>query len=463
MRVFGNTYLIRPSPNVNLTLEDFCAYYNCTPTLLRPNTTPHFPVFNALEAPMDNSPSPFVRDAWARLLAQYPGDLPALIYGILTYGCSIGYQGPEVRIRSKNLETASLDPRLMTEMLRKDLAMGRVIIVNENAFPFISSPLGFVPKQGDKLRRIHHLSYPRKTSTNNGINRDYGYLEYIRIWDVVDQVLKAGRGCFIMKRDMEAAFRNIPVASAQQWLLGFHWHGQNYKERCLPFGLRTAPFIFNLFAEALQWLLHSWLQWDMVSHLLDDVIHIIPENEVFLLDQKAVDYIRLCNVLGIPMSKEKDAMGQVVTVLGYEIDTIHSMIRLPPEKLAKAVKCTQAALAMGSMTLWELQVLTGYLSWCAPAVQLGWVFCRRLWDWQRDFKAHKRPRERIPRVVREDLTWWDELLPQFNGTRFFETKSRAIFHLFTDGCIYGIGGFFYAGRNGNWHQHLDAISRSNCY
>jgi hypothetical protein len=54
-----------------------------------------------------------------------------------------------------------------------------------------------------------------------------------------------------MKRDWEAAFQTVPVSPSDRWLLRFKWLEQFYTEYCLPFGLRTALIIFNLFAEAL--------------------------------------------------------------------------------------------------------------------------------------------------------------------------------------------------------------------
>ena len=54
---------------------------------------------------------------------------------------------------------------------------------------------------------------------------------------------------------MKDAFRNVPVAPQYQWLLDFTWWKKFYKETCLSFGLATVTFIFNLFAEALHWLI----------------------------------------------------------------------------------------------------------------------------------------------------------------------------------------------------------------
>jgi hypothetical protein len=47
-------------------------------------------------------------------------------------------------------------------------------------------------------------------------------------------------------------------------------------ECCLPFGFATAPFIFNLFAEGLNWLLTAYLPVVSIVHYLDDFIAVFP-------------------------------------------------------------------------------------------------------------------------------------------------------------------------------------------
>ena len=43
-----------------------------------------------------------------------------------------------------------------------------------------------------------------------------------------------------------------------------HWAGQFYVDTVLPFGLRSAPFIFNKFATALEWILqHHEIQFGL--------------------------------------------------------------------------------------------------------------------------------------------------------------------------------------------------------
>jgi hypothetical protein len=117
--------------------------------------------------------------------------------------------------------------------------------------PYICSPLGLVPKHDGGWRKIHHLSYPRTRSVNTNIPDDYSLILYLTVQDVLDIVRKARKGCFLVKRDISDAFRNILVAATSQWLLGFRWNDEFYQEAALLFGLSTAPFIFNLFLEAL--------------------------------------------------------------------------------------------------------------------------------------------------------------------------------------------------------------------
>jgi Reverse transcriptase (RNA-dependent DNA polymerase) len=146
--------------------------------------------------------------------------------------------------------------------------------------PFISSPLGLVPKPGtDKWRPIHHLSYPPRESVNDFIDEDSAHFKYTSFERVLSMVLEAGRNCIMLRRDMKDAFRMIPVAPCHHWLMGFSWDGRFYTEQVLPFGLRTAPFIFNLFAEAWEWIIRSYLHWHLVEHYLDDMMVAFPSSQ----------------------------------------------------------------------------------------------------------------------------------------------------------------------------------------
>ena len=62
---------------------------------------------------------------------------------------------------------------------------------------------------------------------------------------------KLGRGCFLIKLDVSAAYKQIPVRREDWPLLGFMWRGEYYYERVLPFGLRSSCRLWDLYAAAL--------------------------------------------------------------------------------------------------------------------------------------------------------------------------------------------------------------------
>ena len=214
--------------------------------------------------------------------------------------------------------------------------------------------------------------------------------------------MAAGRGCIILKRDIKDAFRIVLVAPHQQWILGFNWEGQYYLETCLSFGLRTAPFIFNLFTKGFHWILQSFLGWDLMAHYLNNFIRVIPPDTVESLEQINHEYQSLTDALGIPRNKEKDCHGTTVEVLGIELDIIKFKARLPIEKLYRVRILSASALALGVLTLHEADTLTGFLSFCAQVVRLGRAFISSLWDFIAAFLLTQGKR-RIPFFLHQDL------------------------------------------------------------
>ncbi|KAJ5124315.1 uncharacterized protein N7515_008140 [Penicillium bovifimosum] len=115
--------------------------------------------------------------------------------------------------------------------------------------------------------------------------------------------IQAGPGCTIIKRDIKDAFRIVPVAEDNH-LLAFQWTDSTYVECCLPFGLAMAPFLFNLFAEALHWILQYLLPTFHINHYLDAFIAITQSPSVSdptgLFDEvynRVTDYLRIPRVV----------------------------------------------------------------------------------------------------------------------------------------------------------------------
>lgn len=309
----------------------------------------------------------------------------------------------------------------------------------------VVSPLGLVPKHDGGWRRIHKLSYPPGSSVNESIPDSASAIQYVSIDNIFDLIRTSGRGCYIIKRDIRDAFRNIPVAPADRPLLAFSWGNKTYMECCLPFGLTTAPFIFNLFAEGLNWLLTAYLPLASIVHYLDDFISILPSSVGDVSKALAAFntvYIPLTDALGIPRNDSKDAAGTVVSVLGVEIDTTLLQARMPRDKLARASSEAASLLRLDRVSHKALQRVVGFLQHCSMVIRLGRTRLQSLYSDLASFPPHQRSVRRLSHDSREDLAWWRDTLPLFNGIHFFE-KSRPLVALYTDACDSGLGLFFF--------------------
>lgn len=248
--------------------------------------------------------------------------------------------------------------------------------------------------------------------------------------------------------------------------MGFQWDGQYYKETCLPFGLSTAPFLFNLFAEAFHWIIETYLHWKRLRHYLDDFISVLEASTATSerIGSTHKDYKDLTDCLGIPRNDAKDSTGTVCPVLGIEVDTNTFEARLPIDKLSRAIASTHSALTQHSLSLHDAQSLSGFLSFCSQAVRLGRVFMRRLWDFVASYPPHcsQSTRRKLPAGVVEDLNWWNSLLPNFNGILYFEEDREAV-QLYTDASLQGLGGFYFEGDSTHWACATSDIQQEHAF
>jgi len=102
------------------------------------------------------------------------------------------------------------------------------------------SPIRAVPKKNStKVRVIHDLSFPKRGDSVNAGILD-GSINIASFGHAARAVRIAGRGCLLIKLDVEAAYKQIPVRKEDWHLLGFRWQGEFFYERVLPFGLRAS-------------------------------------------------------------------------------------------------------------------------------------------------------------------------------------------------------------------------------
>ena len=304
--------------------------------------------------------------------------------GICRYGARIGYEGPRNSVNIyPNLSTAEEDEEIVTADIVSELADNRLkCYLNRSCLPtyYKASPLGLVDKSDGTKRRIHHLSYPPEEggSINYGIPQHYGTIAYSNISEAVPGIQSLGKNSLLKKRDFEKAFRHIPISPLDTPLLEFHWQNKYYAEQFLPFGLRTAPYIFNLFAETFHWILEKLLENNslpaVVVHYLDDFLIVLPEKQDLI--QYSSIFSRLCSELRLSLKISKNEEGNMASFGGIEFDTERMVIRLPAKKLQKVKSIVDKAQNAQSASLIELQRVTGFLNFASIVIPLGRTFLR---------------------------------------------------------------------------------------
>ena len=140
-------------------------------------------------------------------------------------------------------------------------------------------PIGVVPKkEAGKFRTILHLSYPPGDSVNDYIPKDQYYLQHITIDKAILAIKRLGRGAWLSKLDVEAAFCIVPVHPSQWHLLGMKWGGKHYFDKVLSLGGRSSPSIFDGIADTPEWICLTNYLIEVLMHLLDDFLTIEPPN-----------------------------------------------------------------------------------------------------------------------------------------------------------------------------------------
>lgn len=180
-------------------------------------------------------------------------------------------------------------------------------------------------------------------------------------------MIQAGLGSTIFKRDLRDAFQHIPVSPQDRWLLGFSWDKKTWIDRFLPFGLRASPFLFDLLAKGIYWILAALLSWGLLFHYLDDFFGVFKERQQ--ADQFGREFDEVYTDLGMGVNDGKKQLSCIVDFLGLQFDTLQIEATLPKDKLKKAIEGVANILEKKSSTTHEeLQSLVGPLSFAASCL-----------------------------------------------------------------------------------------------
>ena len=106
------------------------------------------------------------------------------------------------------------------------------------------------------------------------------------------------------------------------------WRDEVFVDKTLPFGLRSAPIIFTVVADALQWVMEE-RGVTFAEHYIDDFITLgAPGSGECSRNVQLM--LQTCESAGVPVEASKsEGPASSLTFLGVEIDSMAMELRLP--------------------------------------------------------------------------------------------------------------------------------------
>ena len=188
------------------------------------------------------------------------------------------------------------------------------------------------------------------------------------------------------------------------------WKHSIYVDTCLPFGLRSAPKLFNIMADLLAWILgHQGVS--NLMHYLDDFI---------TMGRNLDTLIQVCDLLNIPLAiKKVEGPTPCLDFLGITFDTCRMEARLPEDKLTRIYHTVANWLDKRNATKREILSLVGLLQHATKVVRPGQISVRRMYNiaakvQEMDYYT------RLNKEFRSDLYWWHTFVTSWNGTSFLQ-------------------------------------------
>ncbi len=417
----------------------------------RPSQAPQLPQW------LTNVVMPLILAEWHRQLQHHPdAKYRRYILDGIQQGFRIGfrYGGHSCQAAKKNMRSALDNTEVVDQYLAKEVGLKRVVgpIATSMLPEAMISSFGVIPKphQPVKYRLILDLSRPKGSSVNDGIEPEVCSLSYASVDQAVRIIMLKGKQTQMAKIDIESAYRLIPVHPEDRLLLGMKRRGFLYVDATLPFGLRSAPKIFNAVADAVEWMMKRQNIRNSL-HYLDDFI--VFGNSGETESQMALDKaLQLCHSLGVPIAGHKtEGPATTLTFLGIELDSVVMEIRLPKKKLRRLKEEITRWKNLKSCTKKELLSLVGQLQHACCVVKPGRTFLRRMISLSTSVRE-LHYRVWLNREFRSDLEWWACFLPTWNGVGMMSGVSPSeVAGVITSDASgsWGCGAF---SSEGNWFQ-----------
>ena len=427
--------LCKEVPDITPFLGDIVATRDCIRGSGVPNAVGcRIPVYSNLNI-----------SAWRELTS---GFQDSLVVDYLEFGWPIGID-VDASVNSKwvSNHTGARDyPEAIEDYLIQGVNKGHILGPFQVS-PFDTgtaiSPLNTVPKKDNASRRIIlDLSAPRGCAVNESIPKDSFLGVPLRLHlpsvdNLVSLVKEQGVGCFMYKRDLKAAYRQLPVDPGDVSYLGYVVNNHIYFDRVYPMGLRSACQGCQRTTNAVVFAF-SRSGFQLVNYI-DDLAGVESADRA---EEAFVALGALLHTLGLMESIEKAcAPSTIMLFLGIQFDTVKCTLEVPQAKLKEIRVLLHKWLDKKSASKQEVQSLVGSLNFLAACIRPGRIFMSRLLNTLRsmsDSGLHS-----LDEAFLRDVKWWQFVAPGYNGVSLMPLNewSKPDVTASCDACLRGCGGW----------------------
>ena len=334
-----------------------------------------------------------------------------------------------------NHRSAILKKDKVEAQIIEEINEGNYSVVNDK--PKIISALAAIDKPNGDIRLIHDLSLPTGYSVN-----DYAKKDECKFQSFKDALALVSPNSFMAKVDLKSAYRSVLIKVDEQTLTGLQWTFKetlkplNIIDRCLPFGARKSPAIFNRITQAVQRMMER--RGYKVIVYLDDFF--VCEDTFARCRQGLTELIMLLRSLNFKINWKKVVDPcKSMTFLGINIDIPNGVLSLDQVKTRDLCAKLQYYATKKRISKVQLQGLAGKLSWACNVTPWGRSHLAPFFQLIRLLKGanHK---VRLLACLRDEIEWWHSVLSSStNQTQIWDTRPPV--YIATDACNAGGGAF----------------------
>ena len=389
-------------------------------------------------------PSALNIPAWEQLI-QETGYQDNLIAGFLKYGFPINYQGhfPAQDGNHRNHTSATQYPEAIRSFLNTELEMEAIIGPFKTpcfAPPPQCSPLMTRPKSDSTERRvIMDLSWGPDSVNSHIDNSHYLGTEYKLALPTVDSVtemiLSEGQGCYLYKRDLSRAYKQLRTCPLAWPLTGLQFDNLQFIDLSVVFGLRPGGMMCQRTTEVIAHAMHHH-NYRMCIYL-DDMLGAQRQYSTAI---EADTYLgQTLDRLGLGHKEAKHCPpAQQQVCLGLLFDTVAMTKSIPPKKLQEIKSELSKWSLKEHASRHELQSLCGKLLFVAKCSTPARLFINSLLADLRS--APETGFISLSHTTLSDINWFSEMMPLYNGRSLLHHPPLNPSHqVDLDGCLTGVG------------------------